>query len=251
MKNKDWSSNEAVLAEGRKYASRSAFKEGSHYPYVLALRRGLLDQLYPKRNIADRGLVYILTTPDGKEYVGQTAGPMWQRLVRHRRDAQRDATRPICAAFLQHGQSAIKVTIIASGVESRKERAALESGLIEERGTQYPGGLNVAPRDGNVDHLHTASVREKSDAGRRRFAKENPDILRARMDHARASPACKAATRALCLARNAKLAKLKPEMLEPIISAVLDGESKKSIGARYGVSGRAISLFIQRNKVSA
>lgn len=43
--------DEAVLAEGRKYASRMEFKKGSQSPYIIARKRGLLDQLYPSKNM--------------------------------------------------------------------------------------------------------------------------------------------------------------------------------------------------------
>lgn len=43
-----WSDNDAVLAEGRKYGSRTDFRLGSRGAYDAARERGLLDQLYPK-----------------------------------------------------------------------------------------------------------------------------------------------------------------------------------------------------------
>ena len=44
-----WSDDEAVLEEGRKYSRRSEFKKGNHGAYNEALKRGLLDQLYPSK----------------------------------------------------------------------------------------------------------------------------------------------------------------------------------------------------------
>ncbi len=43
---RDWSDDAAVLAEGRKYASRKEFARGSRGAYAAALKRNLLDQLY-------------------------------------------------------------------------------------------------------------------------------------------------------------------------------------------------------------
>lgn len=50
MKIPDKWTDDAVLAEGRKYGSRSEFKTGSQFAYVIARKRNLLDQLYPSKN---------------------------------------------------------------------------------------------------------------------------------------------------------------------------------------------------------
>ena len=177
---------------------------------------------------AARGLVYVLTMPDGKEYVGQTAGPIWQRLARHRRDTRRNPERPICAAFLQHGQPAIKVTILASGISSRAERVAIEAQAIAERNTIHPNGLNILPAADATEHFRTVESKAKATDGVRRFLRENPDVAKARMDHARVT-------------------KLFPHMVDEIIQDLAAGASYQSLARKYGVrKGHTIKLFLQR-----
>lgn len=179
-------------------------------------------------NPAPRGLVYVLTTPDGKEYVGQTAGPMWQRLVRHRRDTRRNPERPICAAFLQHGQGAIKVTILASGIGGRAERVAIEARVIAERNTMHPHGLNILPAADITNHLHTVESRVKAADGVRRFLRENPDVAKARMDHARPT-------------------KLHPNMIDGMLRDLAAGASYQSLARKHGVrKGQTVKLFLRR-----
>ena len=150
---------------------------------------------------APRGLVYVLTFPDGKEYVGQTGGPMWQRLVNHRRDVLRDHVRPICQAFAQYGQAQARVTIIASGISERAERVLIEAETIAKRNTIYPNGLNVCDRADTVTHLHTSEVRAKSTAGKLAFHAKNPEAGRRQIAAAQAKFNPEQA-RALCVGRN-------------------------------------------------
>lgn len=265
-----------VLAEGRKYSSRSEFKRGSPYPYALARRRKLLDQLYPARSAAPRGLVYALAAPDGKEYIGQTAGPMYLRLIHHRRDTLRSKSRPICAAILKYGVAAFSVTILASGIADRAERVRLEAAAIAERNTLFPNGLNALPEADVVSHLHTRAARQKAEAGKKRFHLENPDAGQRMILSARKGFDPEQA-RALCLARNADpefqkrvqiargetlknpavrakmkesgqlRAKLKDADFVPIMARIAKGETKSEVARSYKVSPQAINHFIKRN----
>ena len=178
---------------------------------------------------APRGLVYVLTCPDGKEYVGQTAGPMWQRLCRHRRDAQRSPERPICAAFLEHGQAAIKVTIVASGIAERAARVAIEARLIAERDTLHPNGLNILPAADVVNHLHTLEARTKRKEATKLYLKANPEIAKARMDHARPT-------------------KLHRHMIKGMLGDLAAGASYQALARKYGVKkGQTVKLFLKRH----
>lgn len=225
---------------------------------------------------APRGLVYVLAAPDGKEYVGQTGGPMWQRLVHHRRDALRNEDRPICAAFNRYGQAAFKVTILASGISTREERVKLEAAAIAARNTIYPNGLNVLDRADTVAHLHTKEAREKAERGKRQFHIDNPDAG-AQMIQAARKGFNPEQARSLCLARNADpefnvrvAEKLHERLADPeyraklkaigqsrakvsdaeypaIAARVANGESKVSIGRSYGVTPQCIGQVIKRN----
>ena len=56
-----WSTDEAVLQEGRKYSSRSEFSKGNRGAYQVANRRGLIDLIsFPENNASsDNNVIYI------------------------------------------------------------------------------------------------------------------------------------------------------------------------------------------------
>lgn len=64
-----WNDDANVLAEGRKYASRTEFQRGSNGAYQAAYKRKLLDQLYPSKlaNWSDDATVLA----EGRKYSGR------------------------------------------------------------------------------------------------------------------------------------------------------------------------------------
>lgn len=224
---------------------------------------------------APRGLVYVLTSPDGLQYVGQTSGPMWQRLSRHVRDVKRGSERPICLAILQHGIKAFKVDIVAHGIDDIEARAKIEAFHIESLSTIWPNGLNTLQRHGSVEHIHSPEARLKAEAGKRLFHKNNPEKSAAMINVAREKFNPEQA-RQLCLSRNSDpdfkkivkaalekrlsdpvyrarikalgqaRAKVKDGDLPSILRRLEAGETKTAIGKTYGVTSTCIGIALKR-----
>ena len=227
---------------------------------------------------APRGLIYVLTSPDGLQYVGQTAGPMWQRLSRHVRDVKRGSNRPICAAIREHGIGSFLVTIIAQGVDDQSTRTKIEAENIESLSTIWPKGLNTLRCHASAEHLHTPLSRTKAEIGKALFHKNNPEKSAAMIARARQKFNPEQA-RQLCLSRNSdpdfkkvakaalekrlsepayrkKLknlgqdrAKVKDSEIESILKRLASGETKVSVGKTYGVTPQCIGLLLKRNKL--
>lgn len=80
-------------------------------------------------------VLYLLTFPNGKRYVGITDGIVRQRIACHKR-----AKSVVGAALRLYGDP--KVELLAKG--SRKRMAALERRTIAKLKTRLPAGYNVA-----------------------------------------------------------------------------------------------------------
>lgn len=84
------------------------------------------------------GVIYLLTFPDGRKYVGQTQN-LPHRLRRHRQAAAEGRKTAICRAWAELDEPACQV--IHTG-EQGEELDALERKAIADHGTLFPAGLN-------------------------------------------------------------------------------------------------------------
>ena len=89
------------------------------------------------------GIIYLLTSPSGKQYVGQTVQPLKARLKGHESDAKRDRNThlPLCRSILKYGISSFKHKIIAKA-KDREDLDNLERYYISILNTCQEG-LNV------------------------------------------------------------------------------------------------------------
>lgn len=89
-----------------------------------------------------KGLIYLLTFPNGKKYVGITTQLLAQRISKHRNDAMvRESTKPLHRAWRKYGEPQASVILETSADRLQEE----EIRLIKELGTQVPNGYNVSP----------------------------------------------------------------------------------------------------------
>ena len=65
---------------------------------------------FPRRT-KERGVIYKITSPSNKVYVGQTTQPLDARFRGHLSDARMGAQRPICGAFRKYGTKMIMEVI--------------------------------------------------------------------------------------------------------------------------------------------
>ena len=109
------------------------------------------------------GVVYLLTSPSGKCYVGQS----WcyeNRMSQYRRG---EGAHAIGAAIAKYSWDNFTATIIKRGIETQEALDAAEDAFIVSLNTMSPNGYNM--RSGGKGGKHSAETRAKmSDAQRGR-----------------------------------------------------------------------------------
>ena len=146
---------------------------GLKWPSCALETRGDLDELHMPKG--KDGVIYKLTSPSGKGYVGQTQQEVSKRMWAHCNSTRCHA---IAAAITKYGWENIKVEILLSDVPKEVLNAE-EDRLIELHGTLSPGGYNLnrpskQPRNaGNHANLKAAV---------RAFNVANPELPKAKQN---------------------------------------------------------------------
>lgn len=121
------------------------------------------------------GVIYKITSPSGKGYVGQTKRPLNKRLERHR-DLKWGNCKLLKRAIVKYGWHTMQVQVLWTG--SNEELDAKEVELIREQGTLAPHGYNAllggdanpmsaqGARDSVSDSWADPEVRERHRRGR-------------------------------------------------------------------------------------
>ena len=124
---------------------------------------------------ANMGVIYKITSPSGKGYVGQTKRPLNKRLERHR-DLKWGNCKLLKRAIKKYRWANMQVQVLWTGIN--EELDAREIALIREHGTLAPHGHNALPggdvnpmsvqrgRDSVRDSWADPEVREKHRQGR-------------------------------------------------------------------------------------
>ena len=87
-----------------------------------------------------RSVIYKITSPSGKAYVGQT-GWFAQRMSKHKR-CKNSGCRALKAAVRKYGWDSMRVEILVDN-PPEEELDSLEIALIREHGTRAPAGYNL------------------------------------------------------------------------------------------------------------
>ena len=88
------------------------------------------------------GCVYVLTSPNGKQYVGLTSTSFRRRWRGHLQAAKHGAKNPLYCAFRKHDATKFKREVVFES-DDRDELAAKEIELIKALGTLAPRGYNL------------------------------------------------------------------------------------------------------------
>lgn len=86
------------------------------------------------------GIIYKLTFPDGKHYIGATRGTLDKRLSEHKSSAK-TSNLHIAKAFLEFGKDSVISSEIAI-INDHKELFRIEREEIIKHGSEYPNGYN-------------------------------------------------------------------------------------------------------------
>jgi len=86
-------------------------------------------------------VIYLLTFPNGKQYIGQTVRMLGTRISQHRQAVNAGSLLPVHCAWRKHGEPS--VSILGEYGDMASLHAA-EISLIASHGTLAPNGYNVA-----------------------------------------------------------------------------------------------------------
>lgn len=103
--------------------------------------------------------LYIITSPQGKQYVGITTLTVNRRMTGHKTAARHGSPYPLHAAIRKYGFDAMRVEVLHDSTDMA-ELHRLEAETIAERNTQSPNGYNLtAGGEGTLNHAVTEENR--------------------------------------------------------------------------------------------
>lgn len=122
------------------------------------------------------GILYQLTSPSGKRYIGVTTQRLSARWGKHRSDARLGSDTPVHRAIRKYGAESFRVDVLA----------LIENNLLHEIETRVISALRpeyntTLGGEGATGHIHSDASRSKmSNAKRGRvFTTEHRDAMRA------------------------------------------------------------------------
>lgn len=144
-------------------------------------------------------IVYMVTSPSGKRYVGITGKGLTKRRTNHQCDARRGSEYPLHAAIRKYGD-VLEWKILEDGIESWAEATIAERKFIQAFQCQAPHGYNAtAGGEGAFGYKHTSEAR--TTMSERRRGKRLSDETRNRMSASKKG-VCPTGQRAAATARS-------------------------------------------------
>lgn len=168
---------------------------------------------------ATPGVLYLLTSPSGKQYVGLTTQGFSKRWTAHQSEARAGKLSPLCIAIRKHGAAQFQTRIIARSTWRRLN--LMEEWAIRAFSTIAPLGYNLRP--GGRQSQMTPEIGQKISRAKRgkkrpaemvariaeklRGRKQDPEVIERRrqtlirIGHC-PPPSAHAAARVACLGRS-------------------------------------------------
>lgn len=117
------------------------------------------------------GVIYKLTSPSGKSYIGKTKRTFAYRIKRHLQRAKADDEKPQCkalnAALRQYGFDNFKVEILVECNESQLNYYEIK--FIEAYNTLAPNGYNLTTGGEGREGPHREESKDKMSEARRKY----------------------------------------------------------------------------------
>jgi len=124
-----------------------------------------------------RGILYMITGPTGKSYIGITCQGIWTRLKGHQRAANNGVQTAFAGAVRKYGLEKFKARILA--ITEPSELSVLEQKAIKAFGTLEPLGYNLThggdggiPGPTTIERMRRAAKRRWADPEQRALAAE-------------------------------------------------------------------------------
>lgn len=120
--------------------------------------------------VTKMGIIYLLTSPGGNQYIGKTKKTFEHRMYQHGQDAAcgRDRCPRLHCAIRHHGWEHFKKEILINCPDD--ELSAREIELIEKYNTMWPNGYNLTPGDDGNGAPHTEEYKEVKSQQMRKLA---------------------------------------------------------------------------------
>jgi len=107
---------------------------------------------------SDHGLIYQITSPSGKSYVGQTRLSLKQRMASH--FSKKNGCTVLKNAIKKYGRDQMKIEIIWKGpVDNLNEK---ECFFIKQNNTLVPNGYNLMTGGGSCGRHHKETRKQLS-----------------------------------------------------------------------------------------
>ena len=121
-------------------------------------------------SITESGVVYLLTSPSGKQYVGQT----WDygNCMSKYRNGRCNRQPVLCRAIKKHGWNNFTAVKIVQGIETQEWLDKIETGYIKAFNTIAPNGYNLTT--GGDGGKPCAETRKKISESKR--GEKNPNF---------------------------------------------------------------------------
>ena len=164
-------------------------------------------------------LLYVLTSPSGKQYVGITSTTVEHRFSGHKTAAKKGARGPLYQALRKYGADAFRIEVVAVA-DSWQQLCEMELDAIAGLETRTPHGYNVTRGGDGVLGVRSFLGRRHSDATKQ--------AIRAKA----LGRGHTAETRAKCAAAAARRGKITPEGQARVTAAHLGAKRSEATRAR-------------------
>ena len=121
--------------------------------------------------MSETGVIYCLTSPSGRKYVGQTRMRGNRRMVIHKAEAKRNCATVLGNAIRKYGMEAFKQETLCKAPVSELNR--LEQRFIRELGTLVPNGYNLTTGGGAGRECSDGTRKKMSES---RKGEKNPNF---------------------------------------------------------------------------
>ncbi len=120
--------------------------------------------------------VYLITSPNGKQYIGISSAGFQTRWKKHCEEARRTQARLLCKAIRKYGPESFRVELIEQ-CETWEQACAQERFWIQYVGTKQPWGYNLTDGgEGTLGREQTSAEIAKR-ASSMRGQKRTPDQI--------------------------------------------------------------------------
>jgi len=203
--------------------------------------------------MTNMGFIYMLTSPKGKKYIGQTIQPILKRFAKHQLPSSR--CKAILGAINKYGWENFKKDWYECPDEDLNE---LEEYLVEALRTLAPGGYNLKEGGGSHGKMSAETKQKMSEAKKgeknpmyEKTGENNPNYKRACTKDTKEKISKSLFGRTLSKEHKKKISKSKMGKKNPMYGKTLSKETKEKVsGAKHPSSKKVYQYTLNGTYVN-